>query len=117
MKKILLALTLGLMAWTASAGITTIDVESYHRTDMDFMFLIKNKKYDKIVLDCQGFINGLNLYSTRGHDIFTLPGYGHCMAIHNEIIKNIKAKKSSCLAINDSEGKVLVLDSKCPAQP
>lgn len=117
MKRIVLALTLGLMAWTASAGIVTIDVESYHRTDMDFMFLIKNKKYDKIVLDCQGFINGLNLYSTRGHDIFTLPGYGHCMALHNEIIKNIKAKKDSCIAINDTEGQVLVLDSKCPTKP
>ncbi len=114
MKKITLALLLTLMSFTTQAGIIAIDVESYHRTDMDFMFIIKNKSYDKVVLDCQGFINALNLYSTRGHDIFTIPGYGQCMAIHNEIIKNIRVKKDSCVAINDEVGEILVLDSKCP---
>ncbi|MFG1500825.1 hypothetical protein ABMA70_11525 [Halobacteriovorax sp. XZX-3] len=116
MNKIILATLLSMLSWSAFSAVKTIDVEAYFKTDMDFMFSIKNKNYDKVILDCQGFINGLNLYSTRGHDIFTLPGYGHCMAIHNEIIKNINDEKSSCLVLNDKEGQILVLDSKCPEQ-
>ncbi|EPZ49798.1 hypothetical protein M902_0454 [Bacteriovorax sp. BAL6_X] len=116
MNKIILALILTILSWSALAGVKTIEVEAYFKTDMDFMFSIKNKRYDKVILDCQGFINGLNLYSSRGHDIFTLPGYGHCMAIHNEIIKNIKNEKKSCLVLNDKEGQIVVLDNKCPEQ-
>lgn len=113
MKKITLALIVTVLSWSAQAQILKIDVESYLRTDMDFMFSIKNKAYDKIILDCQGFINGLNLYSSRGHDIFTIPGYGECIAIHETIVKNIENKKKSCLAINDEQGAIVVLDREC----
>ena len=34
----------------------------YVGTDMDRMFEIKTSKYDKVILDCQTYINGLNFY-------------------------------------------------------
>jgi hypothetical protein len=42
--------------------ISRMPVKDYVQTNFDFMYEIKTDNYQKIVLDCQGFIKGMRFY-------------------------------------------------------
>jgi hypothetical protein len=80
---------------------------------MDYMFLIKSEGYDKVILDCQSFINGLNLFKNDEKKVFTLPSYGHCISIHKQILTNVKEESPSCIKINSELGEIAVINESC----
>lgn len=41
-----------------------ISVNDLSTTDFEFMFSLKNSKYDLLLLDCQSFIHGIRAYNT-----------------------------------------------------
>ena len=43
-------------------------VEDYFKTNFDYMYEIKTAKYDKIILDCQGFIMGMSFYANNNSE-------------------------------------------------
>lgn len=57
MKK-LLALTVLLSSFGAIASVERVLILDYVGTDSERMFEVKTNKYDKVILDCQSFIQG-----------------------------------------------------------
>lgn len=37
-------------------------MKDYVKTEFDYMFEVKTDKYEKVILDCQGFIMGMSFY-------------------------------------------------------
>ncbi len=90
-----------------------IDVEKYLSTDMDFIFEIENEYFDKVKLDCQGFINGVYMKHHNGHEQTLVLDIGECEDIHRKIVTNIRNSKSSCLFVDLERRKYSLTSQKC----
>lgn len=109
--------TIGLMTLLFSlstlAQVQSIQVEEYLSTDMDFIFEISNKNYEKVVLDCQGFINGVNLYDHHGrHDLLILD-IGECEDIHVQIVQGLEKEAPVCLKVDLDRRAYQVTEDYC----
>lgn len=71
--------------------------------NMEYSFEIKTSKFDKVILDCQSFITGMNFYNQDKvvHSIY-LDAYSDCPNMHNFINESLNAKKPVCLEVEDS---------------
>ncbi|MGZ3786909.1 MAG: hypothetical protein ACXVLQ_00215 [Bacteriovorax sp.] len=110
MKKVIILVGL-LTAFGAQA-------ETYERTlvkdyipvpSMDFAFEIKTSKFQKVILDCQSFVTGMNFYNDKKvvHS-FYLDAYGDCQNMH-DFIKGSKEKNLPvCLEIETESNSLTV---------
>ena len=77
--------------------------------NMDYSFEIKSDKFDKIILDCQSFITGINFYNdnkfVRG---IYLDAYSDCPNMHQFITESISAKKPVCLEVEIESNSLTV---------
>lgn len=97
----LIKLFLVLLITTASFGQSVkIDVQEYLQTDMEFIFEIKSSDYKKVIVDCQGFINNVNIELENGYKDILVLDIGECEDIHEKIVTNLSKEDSSCLKID-----------------
>lgn len=95
MRKLIITMLLSL----TSVFAYDIQIENYYRTNMDYIFVIEDHNYERITLDCQGFINNVKIEQLNGTVDFFQLGYGECGEIHNQIMKNIANKLPVCLQL------------------
>lgn len=75
-------------------------------TNFDVMFELKSsKKFDRVVLDCQSFIHGLNFYkqNTEGKiDIFFkfYLDSNECLEIYQFIDESLTNRKHACIELD-----------------
>lgn len=70
--------------------------------DMYASFEIVTPKYEKVVLDCQSFINGMNFYKNQKiiHSI-RMVDYDTCGNVHDFIGQSIQQNKAICMEIEE----------------
>jgi hypothetical protein len=95
------------------AAPVKVDVEEYLPTNLDFMFIIKNKSFKKIVLDCQSFINGVNFLSHDDQKEIFMLDYGQCEDIHTQIYQAKKETGKACLMLEFEMGIYKVTNQAC----
>lgn len=78
-------------------------------TNMDFAFEIKTARYDRVVLDCQSFVTGMNFYKNKKvvHSIY-LDAYGDCQNMHEYLQENFKNKVPVCLEVETENNSLTV---------
>lgn len=100
MSKLIKLLVLVFISTMSLAQSVKIEIEEYLQTDFEFIFEIKNQNFKKVVVDCQGFINNVNIELENGHkDILVLDVF-ECEEIHEMIVTNLSEKDSACLKID-----------------
>ncbi len=67
---------------------------------MDFIFIIENNYFERVTLDCQGFINGVYLKHHNGSEQTLVLDIGECEDIHRKIITNLRNDSPSCLFVD-----------------
>ena len=76
-------------------------VEGYTQVPgMDCAFEIQTPKFQKVILDCQSFITGINFYNDKKvvHSIY-LDAYGDCQNTFDFISTSLGQNKPVCLEI------------------
>ena len=102
-----------------------LKAETYERTlvkgyipvpNMDYSFEIKTSKYDKVILDCQSFITGMNFYKNKKlvHGIY-LDAYSDCPDMNNYITNSLADKMPICLEI-ETESNTLTVSNESDCQ-
>ena len=76
---------------------------------MDFAFEVKTNTFQKVILDCQSFVTGMNFYNDKKlvHSIY-LDAYGDCQNMYTFISDSLKEKKAVCLQIEGSTNSMTV---------
>jgi hypothetical protein len=102
-----------------------LKAETYERTlvkgyrlvpKMDYSFEIKTSKYDKVILDCQSFVTGINFYKNKKlvHGIY-LDAYSDCPDLHSYITDSLAQKLPICLTI-ETESNTLTVSNESDCQ-
>ncbi len=109
--------TIGLLLLMATslstfADTAEINVEDYLSTDMEFIFEIQNHAYSKVILDCQGFINNVNIQYTDGSSQLMVLDIGECEDIHSQIVTGLEKESGACLKL-DFDRRAYRVDSTC----
>jgi len=102
-----------------------LKAETYERTlvkryiavpNMDYSFEIKTSKYDKVILDCQSFVTGMNFYKNKKlvHGIY-LDAYSDCPDMHTFITHSLTEKMPVCLEI-ETESNTLTVSNESDCQ-
>ena len=83
-------------------------MKDYLRTNMDYMFEVKTTKFDKVILDCQSFIHGINFYKDKKvvHSFYLEDD--QCQDMHNYLRDSNDGKVPVCFEISEN-GKSLTL--------
>lgn len=90
-------------ATTSFAGSTKVLMLDYVGTDMDRMFEIKTSQYDKVILDCQSFIQGMTFYN-KGEVVhnFYIDSY-ECEGAHDYLQSAKDQNIAICFEIEDKQ--------------
>jgi hypothetical protein len=91
----------------------TIQAETFQRVqvtgllpvvDMYAAFEITTPKYEKVILDCQSFINGMTFYNNKKTEReIKMVDYGTCEDVYDFISQSIQDKKSVCMEIGEEK--------------
>jgi hypothetical protein len=108
MKKMIILIGL-VFTFSATAGsiqrMTVTDMAPVE--DMYASFEIVTPKYDKVILDCQSFINGMNFYKNKKivHAI-RMVDYDTCSNVYDFIDQSLKQKKAICMEIEEGSSSL-----------
>jgi hypothetical protein len=102
-----------------------IKAETYQRApileiipidNMYASFEILTPKYDKVILDCQSFINGMTFYNDKKivHEI-KMVNYSDCSNVYNFIYQSKQEKKSICMEIEEESNTLNLSNDEAPA--
>ncbi|MDD0851462.1 hypothetical protein HBN50_00075 [Halobacteriovorax sp. GB3] len=81
----------------------SFNVEKYQPTEFDYMFEIQNKNFEKVTLDCQSFINGLDFRNDKNEQIaLFMLDIAECEDIHHRIKSIQSENKMACIDLDFS---------------
>lgn len=87
--------------------IAKMPMKDYVSTKFDYMYEIKTDNYDKIILDCQGFVKGLYFYWGGSLERQIVMEEELC-DYTNEFLTKSKAEKNPvCLELNADENSIV----------
>jgi hypothetical protein len=101
-------------------GAFTIQAETFQKMpvlglvpveNMYASFEVLTPKYEKIILDCQSFVNGMTFYNNKKivHEI-KMVNYEDCSNVYDFISQSNQDKKPVCMEIGE-EGSALNLSN------
>lgn len=112
MKKLFLLCAL-VSSFTASAASEKVLMVDYIATDADRMFEIKTRetKFEKVVLDCQSFIQGMTFYEKgQSNRFFYIDSY-QCESLHEYLQAAKENQVPVCLELDGKALDVTEIDS------
>ena len=68
---------------------------------MDRSFILKTQLQDKVLLDCQSFLQGIYIGPRDGGAFFMMEPH-ECEALHNNIRSSLRKWKKHCIDIEDA---------------
>jgi hypothetical protein len=106
-------------------GALTLKAESIDRVKMldyipvehmNYAFEVKTSKFEKVILDCQSFITGMNFYNNKKvvHSIY-LDAYGDCQNMHNFLMESKNSNIPVCLEV-EGESRTLTVSNEDDCQ-
>jgi len=110
MKQILLLFFLCFLSYQGAQASEQyfIPVDDYVQTDFERMFEIKSTEQHKVILDCQSFFAGLNIYNEQGlaynHNI----DHGQCFEIHNFLQDSAENSLPVCIEVFPKEDRLFI---------
>lgn len=99
-KQFLMTAAVCLMTSSAFASSVKISVDEYLPTNFEFIFKIKSEKFSNVKVDCQGFINNVEVQFLNGDKDILVLDIGECEDIHGKIITSLQENDDACLMID-----------------
>lgn len=87
--------------------INKMPVNDYLRTDLDFVYEVKTDKYDKILLDCQGFVKGMRFYYNNQEERLVYMDEDLCEEVNQFLQTSKDSKQPVCLELNADENSIV----------
>lgn len=97
MKTFLLML---LVSFPLTAGVLKVS-RMKNEPSMDRSFILKTQLDDKVLLDCQSFLQGIYIGPRNGGAFFMMEP-DECEALHNNIRGSLRKFKKHCIEIEDA---------------
>ncbi len=106
MKQLIILCTLLTATTTINAGTLEKTLEKtlmkdYLKTKMDYMFEVKTNKYEKVILDCQSFIQGISFYNNKKVAHFFYLDPQDCQDLHFSLKDSKENKVPVCFEISE----------------
>lgn len=103
--KSVIALTtmlLSLNAWTMGPEKALMD-DYFPVSDREFAYEVKTKAFDKVILDCGGFLGWMSFYRDNkiAYNVY-LDTYGDCPNMHDFLNNSKEQKIPVCLMVEDN---------------
>jgi hypothetical protein len=83
-------------------------VQDYVPTDMDFIFEVKTNKFEKVILDCQSFITGMDFFEDGKVKYNVYLDMFQCEEMHNFLADSKRDNLPVCIGL-DGEGSSLMI--------
>lgn len=107
MKKliILIGLSVGMNAY--AEPIFRMPVKDYVPTELEFMYELKTDNYDKVMLDCMGFIKGMRFYYNGAEERLVYMEEEVCDEVNNYLQTSKDNNEPVCLELDANENSIL----------
>lgn len=112
-KLIVLVGVLGAMAAQASS-VVKMPLLDYQPTENYAMYEIKTLHYQKVVLDCQGFIHGMYFYNSDKYERQIAMDEQDCDSLHEYLLDAHDKNKPVCLELNKDFNSLEVSETPLP---
>ncbi len=106
-------ITSAILVQSVYSQVYHIDVEEFKRTDMEYIFEIVNRDFEKVTVDCQGFINMVALEHYSGDKENLILDVTECEDILFKIYENTLENIPSCLMTNLDQRRYSVTSKHC----
>ncbi|NOT79666.1 MAG: hypothetical protein HOP07_11800 [Bacteriovoracaceae bacterium] len=117
MKKLILSigLTFGVLLSEARASdIVYMQMQDIITTDMEYVFEVKTSKFDKVMVDCQSLIKGIN-FSNNGNlenDIYLEEDF--CVGMIDFFLESKQQDLPVCLGLDQKRNELTITrDTDC----
>ena len=107
MKKLIILIGILGSFGVAADLVARMPMKDYLPTKYDFMYEIKTDKYDKITLDCQGFVKGLYFYWGGTLERQIVMEEELCDYTNEFLLKSKNDSNPVCLELNADENSIL----------
>jgi hypothetical protein len=107
MRKLILLLGFSVAMSAKAEMIARMPVIDYVKTDFDYMYEIKTDKYQKIILDCQGFIMGMNFYSVNQLERKIVMDEELCQEVNSYLGDAKKNGDPVCMELNTEDNSIV----------
>ncbi len=101
-----------LVATVHASDIVRMPMNDIVSTDMDYVFEVKTNKFDKVILDCQSFITGMNFSNAGVLDSDIYLDMFQC----EEMVNFLKDSKSDnlpvCIGLDRDNQELLITREK-----
>lgn len=94
------ALLVLLLSFPLMADVLTVSGMK-KEPSMDRSFFLKTQLQDKVLLDCQSFLQGIYIGPRDGGAFFMMEPH-ECEALHNNIRGSLRKFKKHCIEIEDA---------------
>jgi hypothetical protein len=112
MRNILLILSIAFSITATSASEQYfVSVDDFIDTEFEAMFEIKSAEHEKVILDCQSFFAGINIYNQSGILYNQTMDHGQCYELTSFIKTSMQQNRPVCIEI-DSKGNSLIVSRK-----
>jgi hypothetical protein len=79
----------------------------YTKTEFDYMYEVKTEAYQKIILDCQGFIMGMGFYYNDQMERKIYMDEETCQDVNQFLRDSKKNNEPVCLELNAETNSIL----------
>lgn len=107
MKKLIVFIGLLVGNICLAENVAYLPVKDYLPTNLDYVYELKVDKYDKVVLDCLGFIKGMNFYVGKKIDRNITMDEDMCIEIHEFLKSSKETRVPICLELNLDENSIV----------
>lgn len=111
MKKTIILVGLLLTFTTNAKALEKVMVDDYLPVEnREFAFEIKTQKFDKVILDCGGFVGWMTFYRDNkiAHNVY-LDTYSDCPDMHDFLNSSHENQKPVCMQV---DGKYLTVSNE-----
>jgi hypothetical protein len=82
-------------------------MRDYKKTDFDYMYEVKVDAYSKVILDCQGFIKGMNFYQEKKLEQIVYMDEEECDQSNEFLKDSIENQRPVCIELDTDEHTIL----------
>lgn len=107
MKKLMILIGITLSLGAKADLIARMPVLDYSKTNYDYVWEIKTEKYQKVLLDCQGFIMGMSFYYNGQQERKVFMDDSTCQDVFTFIKDSKDNKEPVCMELNADQNSLV----------
>lgn len=107
MKNLIVIVCLFASSYLKADLIVKMPIKEYLTTEMDMVYELKTDHYQKITLDCLGFVKGLRFYHNNTEERLVYMDEDLCEETNQYLSTSFQTNEPVCMELNANENSIL----------